>query len=164
MKWSRESEEAHLRSCSTWSHFHRSSCCNDRPWSETKEYVCMIFTTNLGINAVLVLFSKSDKSDDLKRVEDENVNKRVCLTEECAKAAGDILHAMDRSVDPCDDFYQFSCGNWIRTNPIPETSSSWNQFNLLREQLSRKVKRKKTKIEHTNPCNLLTHFSWIDRI
>ena len=26
---------------------------------------------------------------------------------------------IDRAVDPCQDFFQYSCGNWIRMNPIP---------------------------------------------
>ncbi len=27
--------------------------------------------------------------------------------------------AMDRSADPCVDFYQYSCGGWQKNNPIP---------------------------------------------
>jgi len=34
------------------------------------------------------------------------------LTESCILAAGTILSSLDRTVDPCDDFYKFSCGGW----------------------------------------------------
>jgi endothelin-converting enzyme/putative endopeptidase len=39
--------------------------------------------------------------------------------------------AMDRSVDPCVDFYAFSCGGWQRRNPIPPDQTSWSVYGKL---------------------------------
>ena len=41
------------------------------------------------------------------------------------------LTDMDRSVDPCVDFYKFSCGGWMKNNPIPADQASWSVYAKL---------------------------------
>ncbi|HEY1262597.1 MAG TPA: M13 family metallopeptidase [Terriglobales bacterium] len=38
---------------------------------------------------------------------------------------------VDRSLDPCADFFQYACGKWIKANPIPPDQASWGTFNSL---------------------------------
>lgn len=44
---------------------------------------------------------------------------------------------MDRSADPCADFYKFSCGGWIAQNPIPPDQASWNVYAKLADENQR---------------------------
>jgi len=41
------------------------------------------------------------------------------------------LSNLDRSVDPCQDFYKFSCGGWQKNNPIPADQASWSVYAKL---------------------------------
>ena len=45
------------------------------------------------------------------------------------------LSAIDKTADPCTDFYQYACGNWTRNNPIPADQVRWaRSFSLLAER------------------------------
>ena len=41
------------------------------------------------------------------------------------------VSSMDKSVDPCVDFYQYSCGGWQKKNPIPPDQVSWGVYGKL---------------------------------
>ena len=55
----------------------------------------------------------------------------LCQTRECSTVAEYIRNSIDSSVDPCDDFYTFSCGGWIRRNPIPKSYNDYSTFTKL---------------------------------
>src|ERR1700758_241008 len=44
------------------------------------------------------------------------------------------VSAMDKTVDPCVDFYRYSCGGWVKKNPIPPDQSSWSTYGKLQDE------------------------------
>lgn len=44
------------------------------------------------------------------------------------------LANMDTTVSPCQDFYQYANGGWVKNNPIPDSESRWGSFNELAEK------------------------------
>lgn len=49
---------------------------------------------------------------------------------------------MDENVDPCNDFYRFACGEWLKTHHIPDDKSSVDLYDIAQDELNLKLKGK----------------------
>nr|XP_044625454.1 membrane metallo-endopeptidase-like 1 isoform X4 [Equus asinus] len=83
-------------------------------------------------------FSKEEKSIIERKpraVKGPKDLDEICTTPGCVMAAARIIQNMDASKEPCDDFYEYACGGWLRRHVIPETNSRYSVFDILRDEL-----------------------------
>ena len=87
-------------------------------------------TTNLspGGSGLFSRFARQDPSGE------------VCLTKGCVKTAANLINSIDESVDPCQDFFHFACGNYIKETEIPDHKSKYGTFYKLAETLNRRLR------------------------
>ncbi|KAI9203534.1 uncharacterized protein BJ171DRAFT_145413 [Polychytrium aggregatum] len=76
-----------------------------------------------------------------RSLEADQLESSRCKTPECVMAAARILGALNTSVDPCQNFYEYSCGGWIRTHPIPDDKKSIGTFTFLYEESQEDLKQ-----------------------
>ncbi|KAB0797722.1 hypothetical protein PPYR_08715 [Photinus pyralis] len=66
-------------------------------------------------------------------------SEEICNTAGCVRAASKIINTMNARLDPCTDFYEFACGNFIRDTVIPDDRMEISPFteagNMLEQQL-----------------------------
>ena len=55
-------------------------------------------------------------------------------TSEPKKPISFDISGIDKTADPCTNFYQYACGNWMKNNPIPSDQVRWGRFNELIER------------------------------
>jgi len=67
----------------------------------------------------------------LSSTTEDNIFPTVeCTTEECKEVSKRVLASLDESINPCEDFYQFSCGGWINNHPLEEGQSMVDGYSI----------------------------------
>lgn len=56
--------------------------------------------------------------------------QNVCLSSACIQASAQVLAALNQSIDPCEDFYEFACGSWLSTNIVPSGEMLFSQYSM----------------------------------
>ena len=51
-----------------------------------------------------------------------NTNSNVCLTPSCIDLSAAVRQALNEDINPCEDFYNFSCGGWENRNVVPPST------------------------------------------
>lgn len=62
------------------------------------------------------------------------------------------LANLDTSFSPCEDFFRYSSGGWVKNNPIPETEAAWGVFHQLMQRTNERVQtilKETAAAEHT---------------
>lgn len=64
---------------------------------------------------------------------ERNANVKYCLTKECIAASNNLFEWMNLDANPCEDFNEFACGNFIKTSRIPEDKKRWTASDPLED-------------------------------
>ncbi|XP_044254870.1 endothelin-converting enzyme homolog isoform X2 [Tribolium madens] len=59
----------------------------------------------------------------------------ICTSEECLKSAANLKLSIDSTTNPCDDFYQYTCGRWSKEHPNHGWFSSFSTFATVSEKV-----------------------------
>ena len=57
------------------------------------------------------------------------------------KTAASVLEKIDENVEPCEDFYSFACGQFLKNTPIPENKVKVNSFNVVDDIVQEQLKK-----------------------
>lgn len=101
---------------------------------------------NIGIlqRNIINIFLVPDKSD------------KVCLRKGCIISASSLFDYMNETVNPCEDFYQFACGNFIKEATFPEFSSSIGSSTVIKTKIMNQIRNLLEEASYPNEPRMST--------
>lgn len=98
--------------------------------------LCFVLLVACIMLAVFLGLETSEKKEDQK---DRTEGALECSSKGCMQAAAALKENLNESTNPCEDFFEYSCGAWIRNNPIPSSRISISTFEKLYKKNNEKL-------------------------
>lgn len=96
--------------------------------TKTEKILCallvLVFLLSVLLGVLLAVFLLNDKKND-----------DLCLTSDCLTSTAQIASFMNNEVDPCEDFYEFSCGKYMKYVVIPPSKTLIDQFEVVSNKI-----------------------------
>ncbi|XP_055306132.1 neprilysin-like [Sitodiplosis mosellana] len=89
---------------------------------ETQDYNCMF----LGMTPTQIVCNET--------------SERLCTSSDCIRAASYLLESMDFRIDPCEDFYEFTCGNWAKYHTRLDSVTRWSWYDIITKRVEHAIR------------------------
>uniref|UniRef100_A0ABD2WDE5 Neprilysin-2 n=1 Tax=Trichogramma kaykai TaxID=54128 RepID=A0ABD2WDE5_9HYME len=97
-------------------------------------------TCKTAMRAEPLLGNQRDSSKKHVQIVEKPAESNICFTPGCIHTASSILENMDQDVDPCDDFYRFTCGKFLKSTTIPDDKTGVNTFTIIDDKLQKQLR------------------------
>ncbi|XP_065296411.1 neprilysin-1-like [Dermacentor albipictus] len=100
-------------------------------------------TSSLWSSIVLLGFARvavTDYSAEEWSLREATQKHYVCRTKVCRHKANQIRKTLSRTVEPCDDFYEYVCSGWKKANRIPSDRFTYGTFKEVDEKLTKDLR------------------------
>lgn len=97
--------------------------------SETRTLLCVLSIVFIIITATIIALGLGILLRDTNISTTTTESVTICQTPECYQATKMILDSIDPTVDPCEDFFKFTCGNYRNISGIPRDRSYIERIN-----------------------------------
>ncbi|CAF1538878.1 unnamed protein product, partial [Adineta steineri] len=112
--------------------FHQSQSSKSNKDRSSRLSGIIIILLLISIIILLIFYAiERNKSKDQQNIITAKDTNDVCLSPYCIKAANYLLESIDETIDPCEDFYQFACGTWLKNTRIPPENGKHRSISRL---------------------------------
>lgn len=89
---------------------------------------------------VQAIYTGNNRKETPNSIKWQSQPVTTCKTESCINTASEISTYLNKSVDPCENFYEFACGNYLKKMKIPEGRNNFDLFVAVDEIILEKLR------------------------